>query len=76
MQIKIGQLVHYYQRLQMDELDKLPRPAHITNLPPIKSAMDGPWVGLCIMNPNGHSFGLYPYSETPKPGYWTLPPKD
>ena len=30
---------------------------------------------LVVFNPNGQYFNPTPYSETPKPGHWSWPPK-
>lgn len=67
----IGRIVHYHRHGSPDGTHKAePSPAVITAV----------WddVGTCqlfVMNPNGLYFNTTKYSEEPKPGHWSWPPR-
>jgi hypothetical protein len=76
----VGRIVHYQSYgTPNGEYKPLPRAAIITEViipqtnvepAPIES------VGLCIMNPTGLFFTQgVKFSEEPKPGHWSWPPK-
>jgi len=67
----IGRMVHY-QRFGSPggEHKSEPSPAVITQV-----FEDGITCQLFVMNPNGFYFNKTPFSEVPKPGHWSWPPK-
>lgn len=67
----IGRIVHY-QRYGSPggEHESKPSPAIITDV-----LEDGATVDIMVFNPNGLYFNRTPYSETPKPGHWSWPPR-
>lgn len=74
----IGRVVHYrsYGTPGGEYLPE-PRAAIITELAPegTESAAQGV-VGLAILNPTGMFFNTsVPFSETPKAGHWSWPPR-
>ncbi len=72
----IGRIVHY-QSYGTPNGEYLPEPraAVVTELSKAEGS-DELLVGLCIMNPTGLFFTRgVSYSETPKPGCWSWPPR-
>lgn len=67
----VGRTVHYQAYgTPGGEYPSVPRAAIVTQV------LDGDKVGLAIMNPTGMFFNPeIPYSETPKPGFWSWPPR-
>jgi hypothetical protein len=80
MKPSIGRVVHYHSYgTPGGEYLPLPRAATITE---VGSAQLTPGadpvevVGLCVMNPTGLLFNQrVPFSEDPKPGHWSWPPR-
>ena len=72
MKPSVGRMVHYRSYGSPGgEYASLPRAAVVTEVDP-----DGETVGLCILNPTGQFFTQHvKYSETPKPGHWSWPPR-
>jgi hypothetical protein len=72
----IGRIVHYHSYgTPGGEYLPEPRAAIVTALPPEDIGM---WTGisLCILNPTGMFFNSdVKYSEDPKPGCWSWPPR-
>lgn len=68
----IGRVVHYH-RYGTPNGEHLPEPspAVITKVIDAESKK----VQLFVMNPNGLYFNETPYSEEPKPGHWSWPPR-
>jgi hypothetical protein len=66
----IGRIVHY-QRYGSPggEFKAEPSPAVITQI------HDDGDCQLFVMNPNGVYFNKTPFSEEPKPGHWSWPPR-
>lgn len=66
----IGRIVHY-QRFGSPggEHKAEPSPAVITQV------YENDECQLFVMNPNGVYFNRTPFSETPKPGCWSWPPR-
>lgn len=91
MQPTVGRIVHYkHSEEQGVVVPSFPRAAIITQVWG-QTALLGGWepgdvepvaefkgeVGLAVVNPSGMSFvPRVPYSEEPKPGHWSWPPKD
>jgi hypothetical protein len=67
----IGRVVHYQSYgTPGGEFQSLQHPAIVTEV-----HSDGV-VGLFVINPTGQYFTReVPFSETPKPGHWSWPPK-
>ncbi|HKU01423.1 MAG TPA: hypothetical protein VJQ80_01265 [Arthrobacter sp.] len=76
----IGRIVHYHSYgTPGGEYLPEPRAAIITAIP---DALPAHWadrkspVSLCILNPTGMFFNeLVAFSEEPKPGHWSWPPR-
>jgi len=70
--ITVGRSVHYQSYgTPNGEYKPLPRAAVVTEVDP-----DGETVGLCIMNPTGLFFTQHvKFSEEPKSGCWSWPPR-
>ncbi len=71
MKPSIGRIVHYrsYGTPGGEYLPE-PRAAIIT------AVSDGNDVSLCVLNPTGLFFNEdVPYSQEPKPGHWSWPPR-
>lgn len=68
----VGRIVHYQSYgTPGGEYSSLPRAAVIT-----ETYGESSCVGLCVLNPTGQFFTQsVPYSETPKPGHWSWPPR-
>lgn len=71
MKPTIGRIVHY-QSYGTPGGEYLPEPRAA-----IVTEVDGDGVvGLAVLNPTGMFFNRgVPYSETPKPGHWSWPPR-
>ena len=82
-QPSIGRIVHYHSYgTPGGEFKPEPRAAVITAIGGVGfKRKDGqytpvPEVSLCVLNPTGMFFNQnVPYSETPKPGCWSWPPR-
>lgn len=77
----IGRIVHYHSYgTPGGEYLPEPRAAIITVVCEDTPDLADPevlHVGLAVLNPTGMFFNqLVPYSETPKAGHWTWPPRD
>jgi hypothetical protein len=78
----VGRIVHYQAYgTPGGEYPSAPRAAIVTEVGPTPGN-DRPenaganLVGLCVLNPTGQFFNRdVPYSETPKPGHWSWPPR-
>jgi len=71
----VGRIVHYQSHgTPGGEYPSKARAAIITE---IGESFDGtPRISLCVLNPVGMFFDQYvPYSEEPKPGHWSWPPR-
>lgn len=67
----IGRIVHYQRHGSPDGTHKAePSPAVVT-----KVDTDGSTCHLFVMNPNGMYFDKCAFSEDPKPGCWSWPPR-
>jgi hypothetical protein len=68
----VGRIVHYHSYgTPGGEFKPLPRAAIITQV-----VSDDGTVGLCAVNPTGLFFHeRCPYSELPRPGHWSWPPR-
>lgn len=66
----IGRVVHYHSYgTPGGEYLPEPRAAVITEV-------TGETVGLAVLNPTGQFFNRgVPFSDEPKPGYWSWPPR-
>jgi hypothetical protein len=76
----IGRIVHYQAYgTPGGEYPSVPRAAVITEVfkpGPSEAAEPTMVVGLCVLNPAGVYFNrCVPFSETPKPGCWSWPPR-
>jgi hypothetical protein len=75
----IGRIVHYHSYgTPQGEYEGLPRAAVITEVDEDygPSSLLSRRVGLAVLNPTGMFFNQnVPYSEDPKPGHWTWPPR-
>lgn len=71
-QPSIGRIVHYHSYgTPGGEYLPEPRAAIITTV-----WQDEKVVGLCVLNPSGMFFNnSVPFSEDPKPGHWSWPPR-
>ena len=68
----VGRIVHYQAYgTPNGEFLPLPRAAVITD---VHDAATGD-VSVCVLNPSGIFFNSVAYSETPKPGCWSWPPR-
>lgn len=69
----IGRIVHFNDGPEGTEMSPPPRAAIITGV----MGTDKQHVCLTVFPPNGGPFPRYsvPYSETPKTGYWSWPPR-
>jgi hypothetical protein len=66
----IGRIVHYQRYGSPDGEHKAePSPAVITKV------FSDEEVGLFVINPDGVYFNITLYSEEPKPGRWSWPPR-
>jgi len=73
----VGRIVHYHS-YGTPGGEYLPeaRAAIITEVQPGAEPGDGPLVGLAVLNPTGVFFNQFVrFSEEPKPGHWTWPPR-
>ena len=69
----VGRIVHYQKYgTAGGEHKSEPSPAVITKILDEESGR----CQLFVMNPNGLYFNTTPYSETPKPGHWSWPPRN
>lgn len=72
MRPSVGRIVHYQAYgTPGGEFPSLPRAAIIA------AVVDEP-TALCdvvVFNPTGLFFNRCPFSETPKPGHWSWPPR-
>lgn len=66
----IGRIVHYGRHGSPDGTH-LPEPSPAV----ITKVLAGDRCSLFVMNPNGLYFQECEYSETPKPGHWSWPPR-
>jgi hypothetical protein len=68
----VGRIVHYQAYgTPGGEYPSVPRAAVVTQVGGEDNA-----VGLAILNPTGMFFNAsVPYSEEPKPGHWSWPPR-
>lgn len=75
MKPSIGRIVHYQSYgTPGGEYSPEPRAAVVTEIHP--EAGYTMLVGLCVLNPTGMFFNrAVPYSEEPKPGHWSWPPR-
>jgi hypothetical protein len=84
MKPTVGRIVHYQAYgTPGGEHPSLPRAAIITAVhhqPKTDTEEPGPLsssVDLCVLNPTGQFFNQgVPFSETPKPGCWSWPPRE
>lgn len=81
MKPSIGRIVHYQSYGTPDgEYLPEPRAAIITEVDELRATEESEAytaVGLAILNPTGMFFSrLVKYSEHPKPGHWSWPPRD
>jgi hypothetical protein len=76
MKPTIGRIVHYQAYgTPKGEYPSVPRAAVVTELARTESGELA--VSLCILNPTGMFFTRgVEYSETPKPGCWSWPPRE
>lgn len=72
----IGRIVHYHSYgTPGGEFKSEPRAAIITELARVEETGE-PVVGLCVMNPTGLFLNRgVSYSEQPKAGHWSWPPR-
>lgn len=78
-QPSIGRIVHY-QSYGTPGGEYLPEPraAIVTEVQPanVFDPPEVPNVALCVLNPTGIFFSFaVPFSEDPKPGHWSWPPR-
>ncbi len=75
-QPSIGRIVHY-QSYGTPGGEYLPEPrAAIITTIAAPTATEPDRVGLAVLNPTGMFFNAsVPYSEDPKPGHWSWPPR-
>jgi hypothetical protein len=67
----VGRIVHYQAYgTPGGEFKSVPRAAVIAE---VFSDED---VAVCVLNPQGIYFNRVTYSEEPKPGYWSWPPRN
>jgi hypothetical protein len=76
----VGRIVHYQSYgTPLGEYTSQPRAAVITELYPHcenEAPLPDMTVGLCILNPTGLFFTKHvQYSEEPRPGCWSWPPR-
>lgn len=76
----VGRVVHYHSYgTPGGEFLPEARAAIITAVYPEPPELADPellHVGLCVLNPTGMFFNqLVPFSEEPKPGHWSWPPR-
>lgn len=68
----IGRIVHY-QRYGSPGGEHLPEPSPAVIVKVLDEKTER--CQLFVMNPNGLYFNDTPYSEEPKPGHWSWPPR-
>lgn len=75
MKPSVGRVVHYHSYgTPGGEFKPLPRAAIVTEVDEPEN--DASAIGVCILNPTGIFFHQHlPYSEEPKPGTWSWPPR-
>lgn len=68
----VGRIVHFQAHGSADgKYPSVPRAAVVTEV-----EADGTTVGVCVLNPTGFWFNRNsPFSETPKAGCWSWPPR-
>jgi hypothetical protein len=74
----VGRIVHYQSYgTPGGEHRSAPRAATVTaTRAEDPSIVDDTTVHLAVLNPTGMFFNLHvPYSETPRPGHWSWPPR-
>jgi hypothetical protein len=73
----VGRVVHYHSYGSPGgEFKPQPRAAIVTEVGRDGDGVDPTIVGLCVLNPTGQYFNRNcAYSETPKPGCWSWPPR-
>lgn len=75
----VGRIVHYQAHGSPNGQHKsLPRAAIVTETAAENPELytDPMTIGLCVLNPTGQYFNREtPYSETPKAGHWSWPPR-
>jgi hypothetical protein len=73
----IGRIVHYHSYgTPGGEYLPEPRAAIITDVVEDSDKVHGPVVSLAVLNPTGLFFNQSViYSEDPKPGHWSWPPR-
>ncbi|GAA0187990.1 hypothetical protein [Glutamicibacter creatinolyticus] len=78
-QPSIGRIVHYHSYgTPGGEYKPEPRAAIITQVHSFARTFGdaGVHVGLCVLNPTGMFFNDdVPFSDEPKPGHWSWPPR-
>ena len=76
MKPSIGRIVHYTSYgTPGGEFLPEPRAAIITEVIDDSEDVHNPVVGLCVLNPGGMFFNQAVYSEKPKPGHRSWPPR-
>ena len=77
MKPTVGRIVHYQAYgTPGGEFASLPRAAVITEThAENRSIPDDGTAVVCVLNPSGIFFNRVPFSETPKPGCWSWPPR-
>jgi len=73
----VGRSVHYHSYgTPGGEYVPMPRAVIVTETYNEMEDSTGMMVGLCILNPTGQFFNRNViYSEIPKPGHWSWPPR-
>lgn len=73
----IGRVVHYHSYgTPNGEYQPRPRAAMITDVAVDGAGVVNERVSLAVFNPTGLFFDVaVPYSDEPKPGHWTWPPR-
>jgi hypothetical protein len=73
----VGRIVHYQSHGSPNGQHKSrPRAAVVTEVPEHWEDIVGRPVSLCVLNPTGQYFDQnVPFSEEPKAGHWSWPPR-
>lgn len=76
MKPSIGRIVHYHSYgTPGGEFKPLPRAAIVAAVKLDPVGAETTEVDLVVLNPEGLFFNSAAYSEEPKPGHWSWPPK-
>lgn len=75
MKPTVGRIVHYYSETADEELNKKPHAALVVHV----YANPDAYVGLQVFARLPKEYDMRtsaPFSETPKPGHWSWPPRE